>query len=293
MKTKILILLFLLLSIGNIEAQQTPEAYLGLLPPVPSNSCDATREQIKAFTVKMDKLINDIGNEIDKRKNELEPVAEAKQKKKGKEILKDLDMSEDDLDQIEKMSTAEKLKLAKKLMAASKDGQTIVSKEEIERKKKNSEFILKYAQSDQNFENCYRGFQQKQEEISENYEADKKRNEKELDEFRKSLGPINYGEGSTEADMTKARQLRNKEIQLGKKLCEDYTNLYGSILEDFKGDIKRNIPDMRKVEELSMADSGFESMDIEALEAVEIFFRNYIYIANYFFVPNEVMPNYK
>lgn len=65
------------------------------------------------------------------------------------------------------------------------------------------------------------------------------------------------------------------------------------MLEDFKGDIKREIPNMRTVEEISMEDRGMKSMDIESFEAVEIFFRQYIYISSYFFVPDEVMPNYK
>ncbi|MBI1938315.1 MAG: hypothetical protein HYS25_09320 [Ignavibacteriales bacterium] len=34
------------------------------------------------------------------------------------------------------------------------------------------------------------------------------------------------------------------------------------------------------------------SLDIESLEAVKIFFRQYIYIADYFFIPDQVMPNY-
>lgn len=293
MKTKVFIIFLLLFTIDRLEAQQTPEAYLGLLPPVPSNSCDATQEGIKSFNNKVDKLINNINIEISKRKNELEPIADAKQKKKGKEILKDLNMSEEELDQIENMSAAEKMELAKKLMAASKDGQTIISKEEIERKKKNVTTMQKIAQSDQNFEFCYRKFQKGQQEISKNYEVDKKQYAKELEEFRKSLGPINDGEGSTEADGVKLKQLREKAIKLGKKLCGDYTNLYSSMLEDFKGDIKREIPNMRTVEEISMEDRGIKSLDIESLEAVEIFFRQYIYISNYFFVPDEVMPNYK
>lgn len=293
MKTKILIVISVLLSISRVEAQQTPEAYLGLLPPVPSNACESTAAEIKSFRNKMDELINKIDTEIGKRKNELKPTAEAKQRKKGKEILKDLDMSEEDLDQIKNMSAAEKMELAKKLMAASKDGETLISKEEINRKKKNVETAQNVALSDQNFENCYRRFQQKQNEVYDNYQSDKKLYDEELAEFRKSLEPINDGEGSTEADETKLRQLRDKAIKLGKKLCSDYTGLYGSMLEDFKGDIKREIPNMGKVEEIEMEDQGMKNLDIESLEAVAILFRQYIYIVDYFFIPDQVMPNYQ
>jgi len=137
MKTKILIVISVLLSISRVEAQQTPEAYLGLLPPVPSNACESTAAEIKSFRDKMDELINKIDTEIGKRKNELKPTAEAKQRQKGKEILKDLNMSEEDLDQIKNMSAAEKMELAKKLMAASKDGETLISKEEINKQRRN------------------------------------------------------------------------------------------------------------------------------------------------------------
>ncbi len=295
MKSKLIITLLVTFFIGIGKAQTTAEAYLALLPPVPGKPCELSTDDINSFTNKMEALIRKIETEIDKRENALNSLVEKKQKKDAAEKRKKSDMTEEDLENLEKMSQAEIMEMMTQpeRIEKSKDKKSMISKESMDKRMKEFEKAQKIFQSGEDFESSYKKFQSKYNDLRINYESDLKQQNKEFEAFAISLGPINDGEGSTPADHAKMRQLIEKIRKLGKKLCSDYTTLYESILEEFRSDIERKIPNIRYIEEIQMRDEGLENKDIEPLKAVKTFFRGYIFLADYFFNLDKVVPNWR
>jgi len=81
MKRALSITLFLLFwSIAN--AQVRPEAYIGMLPPVPGNVCSEDNSQEKdEFTAKLDEISEMLQNELDRRSENNDAESDANNQK--------------------------------------------------------------------------------------------------------------------------------------------------------------------------------------------------------------------
>lgn len=290
MKTKIVISsIFLMICSLSANAQSTPEAFLGLLPAVPTIDCNRENSQqseaISAFQGK----INDVQRKLS------EAIRLEKQKNKDSKLSKNIKgqavaqsgLSEKELNKASDKKTSPSEK--DKLVIKSVQSQTGFSMEEMQQVKKMSkadrqkwamENYGKVTQNERQNADENKPYQAQsasmaslvaeQQQLAQNLQQhsvrlDKMKNELEttaqqqrvimdskIKAIEKKYRDVNDGEGATAEDMRKLRE-RNKLIRDAKiDYCGKLTPLNINYLVSYESVLKENIlPDLKRTEEIA------------------------------------------
>lgn len=103
---------------GQVPAQDTPEAFLALLPPFPDNCCTLTQAEKDAYLEEVDASLDGLDAEIDRRKGDSEADAVRHRGDIRKQQLDKSGFSVQDAQRLETAGEAGQMAVAEKMLAS-------------------------------------------------------------------------------------------------------------------------------------------------------------------------------
>lgn len=287
MKRLIFLSIFLLV-VELAQAQSTPEAFLGLLPAVPTIDCNTEssrqNEAIAAFQSQINATREKLSERIraEKQKNRTTQLSE---NVKGQAVAQS-GLSENELNKVadKKTSSAEKDRLTDKSVQSQTgfsmaEMQQVKNMSKADRQKWAMENYGKVAQTEKQVAADAKPYQAQntsmaklaaeQQQLAENLQYQKNRLNKmkmdletsateqqiildrKLKEIELQFRDVNDGEGSTKADMDKLRQKSRLVRQAKTEYCSKLSPLQLTYLTSYESALKENIlPDLKRTAEI-------------------------------------------
>jgi hypothetical protein len=256
-------------------SQSDPEAFLSNIPPLPDEACSLNDEERSQYSDNISRLHKDITEVIRKFKKEAESNAKNTEDEVKKNMAAQYGLTEADLQKMKNrknMTEAEKKELMEKMMKAGNNNipDQKKSKNMVELANEQKALIDKLGAINKMFSNKL-------------LELDKKDTlatgelNKELDPLIKELHSIPDGEGSTDADELRRKNVLLKISDAEKRYCSKMTPPYFIILKSRVADVKSSLPDYKRLQEvnseLNKSTTGVQKdiapprlMELEAVE---------------------------
>ena len=289
MKTQFIVpLLFLLGLSSHAVSQSTPEAFLGLLPPIPAIDCKVASSQqsqaIEAFQHQISSVEEQLSEAISVEKQKNKKQAVSQYRKDNATAMSHL--SEAELLRVTNKQTGQAEKNI--FIGKSVQGQTGVSMEEMQKVKSMSK-ADRQKWANENFSQVMQAEQQtaaktepytgqnasmvqlaeeqgkiaealqhhknRLEQIKSSYQITKEQARETLNsklaQINNEYQDVNDGEGSTKQDVEMLRQKTEKIRKAKVEYCTKLTTLYIDYLQNHQNTLKENIlPDLKRQEEI-------------------------------------------
>lgn len=279
----------LMLIVMLVHAQSTPEAFLALLPAVPTIDCstESSRqdEAIAAFqsqiTATRDKLSERIRAEKPKNRNlqlsenvkgqaltqsglsesELNKAANKKTPSAERDRLTDKSVqnqtgfSMEEMQQVKKMSKADRQKWAMenygKVVQTEKQKAADTKPYQAQNASTMATLAAEQQQLSQNLQQHFNRLSKMKTDLETSAVQQQVILERKLKEIELQFRDVNDGEGSTKADMEKLRQKNRLMRQAKTEYCSKLTPLQITYLTAYESALKENIlPDLKRTAEI-------------------------------------------
>jgi hypothetical protein len=320
---KMLIVSVLLFSASGFP-QKDPQNYIARIPSTPENACSMTKDQKSAYLLKADALYDELTSEIQKMRDDADKNAELLEDEVKSNYQKEYGLSDTDVKKLEndEMSEKEKEALVDKMMKQKGMDMTM---EEM-KKMKNMSKEERRAYADQKYKKEMSGMKgktpdpqkteenkknmdnvnlaQEQKMLFEKISADNQKLADKLTELNKKdtlarremdakclpLRKKLYSEEEDVDIIAIMREINSYEI----KYCNELTPEFHGILKERLNDLKKMMPDLKRLEEVNTAlnkavmktDKEIYAPGLMQLEAISDYlglFKNLFKYSNYSF----------
>jgi hypothetical protein len=257
---KLISIIIAVLLICQVQASKTPEELLASLPAPPGNSCQASPAEKEIHVSTVDRIIDDIDEEIDKRR----AIAE---RPLGNETMAALaarhGLSQEDLARVasgQELTEAEKEALADKMLNQKHN----ISMAEARQLQKMSE------QAREAWARAYAAELMADIEAGQAETQDKPQAAQASGELLAEL--MSLGQ-TLKAEEQRFQQQLAELDQDPAGSCEMLASRQSAILRDYSGFMKRSLPDFKRLDELALsyqrAEFGAVASEVSGIQALE------------------------
>jgi hypothetical protein len=230
-------------------SQSDPEDFLSKIPPLPDGACSLDDEERHQYSDNISRLHKDITELIRKLKKEAESNAKNTEDEVKKNMAAQYGLTEADLQKMKNrknMTEAEKKELMEKMMKAGNKNipDQKKSRNMVELANEQKALLDKLGAINKMFSDKL-------------IELDKKDTlaagelNKELDPLIKELHSIPDGEGTTDADELRRKNVLLRIADAEKRYCSKMTPPYYEILITRMADVKSSLPDYKRLQEVN------------------------------------------
>lgn len=268
-------------------AQRAPEAFLGLVPPLPDQCCSQKQAEKDAYLAKVDAFIKQLDAEIERRRKETDANVKQNEEKMAAGVMAQVGISPADVQKMKNMTPAEQeaaakamadkmmqekynisLEEAQKLKTMSKEGQEAWAKAYEAQAAADAQANPKKNQAAQDKAETMSSqtretqklmakinvqeskFRQQLDDLDEDPTA-KAIMENEIKPLEKKLEPYSGEVRGSALQEAEALSAALRAAQL--RYCQQLSPKYNAILSNYLSAIKASLPDYRRLEELQAA----------------------------------------